>query len=43
MKDHGKVEGLVLPTLAKLPGIKADLTTNDDDWENWSLITCSQK
>ena len=37
MKDHTKVEGLVLPTLAKLPGIKADLTRNDDNWENWSF------
>ena len=32
MKGHTKVEGLVLPTLAKLPGIKADLTRNDGDW-----------
>ena len=37
MKSHTKVEGLVLPTLAKLLGIKADLTRNDDDWENWSF------
>ena len=26
----------MLSTLAKLPGNKADLTRNDDDWENWS-------
>ena len=37
MKGHTKVEGLVLQTLAKLPGIKADLARNDDDWENWSF------
>jgi len=37
MKGHTKVEGLVLPTLAKLPGIKVDLTRNEDDWENWSF------
>lgn len=37
MKGHTKVEGLVLPTLAKLPDTKADLTRNDDDWGNWSF------
>ena len=37
MKGHTKVEGLVLPTLAKLPGIKADLTRDYGNWENWSF------
>ena len=36
-KGHTKVEGLVLPTLANLPGIKADLIRNDDNWKNWSF------
>ena len=37
MKGHTKFKGLVLPTLAKLPGIKADLTRNYDDWKNWTF------
>ena len=37
MDGHGKVEGLVLPTLVKLSGIKADLTRNDDSWETWGF------
>ncbi len=37
MNGHTRVEGLVLSTLAKLPGIKADLTRNDEHWETWSF------
>ena len=32
MKGHQKVEGLVLSTLEKLPGIKSDLTRNDGNF-----------
>ena len=34
MEGKTKVEGLVLPKLAKLPGMKADLSGNDENWEN---------
>ena len=37
MKGHQKVEGLVLSTLEKLPGIKSDLTRNDENWELWTF------
>ena len=37
MDGDGKVEGLVLSTLDKLSGIKADLTRNDDNWETWGF------
>ena len=36
MKGYQKVEGLVLSTLEKLPGIKSDLTRNDE-WELWTF------
>ena len=37
MKGHQKVEGLVLSTLEKLPGIKSYLTRNDENWELWTF------
>ena len=37
LKGYRKAESHVLPTLAELPGIKADLIRNDDDWENRSF------
>ena len=37
MKGHQKVEGLVLSTLEKLPGIKSDLTRNDENWKLWTF------
>ena len=43
MDGHGKVEGLVLSTLDKLSGIKADLTKNDDNWETWGFDQLLQK
>ena len=36
MKGHQKVEGLVLSTLEKLPGVKSDLTRNGENWELWT-------
>ena len=37
MRGHERVEGLVLSTLEKLPGIKPDLTRNDEKWEMWTF------
>ena len=37
MKGHKKVEGLVLSTFEKLPGIKYDLTRSDENWELWTF------
>ena len=39
MRGHERVEGLVLSTLEKLPGIKPGWTRNDDKWEMW---TCDE-
>ena len=35
MRGNERVEGLVLSKLEKLPGIKPDLTRNDEKWEMW--------
>ena len=37
MRGHERVEGLVLSTLEKLPGIKPDLTRNYENWETWTF------
>ena len=37
MRGHERVEGLVLSTLEKLPGIKPDLTRNYENWELWTF------
>ena len=37
MKGHQKVDGLVSSTLEQLPGIKSDLTRNDENWELWTF------
>ena len=37
MRGHERVEGLVLSKFEKLPGIKLDLTRNDEKWEMLSF------
>ena len=44
--EGNMLKGLVLPTLNKLPNIKADLVRTDEEWEEWgieNLIKALQK
>ena len=44
--EWNMLKGLVLPTLNKLPSIKADLVRTDEEWEEWgmeNLIKALQK